>query len=187
MNKKILLPFLFSFSLSYAEEVYKLIVIPQKDYKTTIESLKNYGFNKCFLDNKKIICAESKDPAYIQRLKDYLSQYGFNVKIEIGKTSVSQNENLASTINESVKMQIKESKVNQELKNKQVKEESYKQEEKIQSTEKDLGLKVKLMYGFLNVGNLKKAKELANQLLKTKFSKDAKYVIGLIDIKEKKI
>jgi len=94
MNKKILLSFLFSFSLSYAEEIYKLIVIPQKDYKTTIESLKNYGFNKCFLDNKKIICAESKDSAYIQRLKDYLSQYGFNVKIEIGKTSVSQNENL---------------------------------------------------------------------------------------------
>jgi tetratricopeptide (TPR) repeat protein len=234
MNKKILLSFLFSFSLSYAEEVYKLIVIPQKDYKTTIESLKNYGFNKCFLDNKKIICAESKDSAYIQRLKDYLSQYGFNVKIEIGKTSASQNENLTpmqnetlniqkkeikveqevkplsssnqvkqtknqqektvskensqkqSYINTPVKIQIKESKVNQELKNKQMKEESYKQEEKIQSTEKDLGLKVKLMYDFLNADNLEKAKELANQLLKTKFSKDAKYVIGLIAIKEKK-
>jgi tetratricopeptide (TPR) repeat protein len=234
MNKKILLSFLFSFSLSYAEEVYKLIVIPQKDYKTTVESLKNYGFNKCFLDNKKIICAESKDSAYIQRLKDYLSQYGFNVKIEIGKTSVSQNENLTPTQNEAlnvqtkeikveqevkplsssnqvkqiknqqektvskensqkqssintpVKIQIKESKVDQELKNKQTKEESYKQEEKIQSAEKDLGLKVKLMYDFLNADNLEKAKELANQLLKTKFSKDAKYVIGLIAIKEKK-
>jgi tetratricopeptide (TPR) repeat protein len=206
MNKKILLPFLFSLSLSYAEEVYKLVIIPQKDHKTIIESLKNYGFNKCIIDNKKIICAESKDPAYIQRLKDYLSQYGFNVKVEIGKTSVSQNEALniqtkeinqektvlkensqkQSYINESVKIQIKESKVNQELKNKQMKEESYKQEEKIQSTEKDLGLKVKFMYDFLNADNLEKAKELANQLLKTKFSKDAKYVIGLIAIKEKK-
>jgi Uncharacterized enzyme of heme biosynthesis len=234
MNKKILLPFLFSFSLSYAEEVYKLVVIPQKDYKTTIESLKNYGFNKCFLDNKKIICAESKDSAYIQRLKDYLSQYGFNVKIEIGKASASQNEKSTQTQNETlniqtkeikveqevkplsssnqvkqtknqqektvskessqkqsyintpVKIQIKESKVDQEPKNEQMKEESYKQEEKIQSTEKDLGLKVKLMYDFLNADNLEKAKELANQLLKTKFSKDAKYVIGLIAIKEKK-
>jgi len=203
MNKKVLLLFLFSFSLSYAEEVYKLIVIPQKDYKTTIESLKNYGFNKCFLDNKKIICAESKDSAYIQRLKDYLLQYGFNVKIEIGKTSVSQNENLTPTqnqektvskensqkqspINTPVKIQIKESKVDQELKNKQMKEESYKQKEKIQSTDKDLGLKVKLMYDFLNANNLEKAKKLANQLLKTKFSKDAKYAIGLIAIKEKK-
>jgi tetratricopeptide (TPR) repeat protein len=205
MNKKILLPFLFSFSLSYAEDVYKLIVIPQKDYRTTIESLKNYGFNKCVIDNKKIICVESKDPAYIQRLKDYLSQHGFNVKIEIGKTSASQNENLniqieeikqektvskessqkQSYINTPVKTQIKESKVDQELKNKQMKEELYKQEEKIQRTEKDLGLKVKLMYDFLNANNLEKAKELANQLLKTKFSKDAKYVIGLIAIKEK--
>jgi tetratricopeptide (TPR) repeat protein len=208
MNKKILLSFLFSFSLSYAEEVYKLIVIPQKDYKTTIESLKNYGFNKCFLDNKKIICAESKNSAYIQRLKDYLSQYGFNVKIEIEKTLTSQNETLniqtkeinqektiskeslqkQSSINTPVKIQIKESKADQGLKNKQMKEESYKQEEeeKIQSTEKDLGLKVKLMYDFLNANNLEKANELANQLLKTKFSKDAKYVIGLIAIKEKK-
>jgi len=234
MNKKILLPFLFSFSLSYAEEVYKLIVIPQKDYKTTIESLKNYGFNKCYLDNKKIICVESKDPAYIQRLKDYLSQYGFNVKIEIGKASASKSENLTqmqnetlniqtkeikveqevkplsssnqvkqtknqqekivskeslekqSYINTPVKIQIKESKADQELKNDQMKEESHKQEEKIQSAEKDLGLKVKLMYDFLNADNLEKAKELANQLLKTKFSKDAKYVIGLIAIKEKK-
>jgi hypothetical protein len=103
------------------------------------------------------------------------------------KTVSKENSQKQSYINTPVKIQIKESKVNQELKNKQMKEESYKQEEKILSAEKDLGLKVKLMYDFLNANNLEKAKELANQLLKTKFSKDAKYVIGLIAIKEKNL
>lgn len=150
---------------------YQLVVYPKNDIKSTLESLKKLGFEKCKLEDKVFICSTSSDINYIQRLKDFLSERGINAKVRmVNSDEINKDKNLEENkLEESKEVKVIESKTQNKQKTKE---------------ENKLGNLVEDMYSYLNSNNLEKAKSIANHLISTKYRNHALYVLGLVNLKK---
>lgn len=177
-----------------AGEVYKLLVnIKDKVEETKLKSL---GFSQCkSINQNTLICLESEDRDHLLRLRDFLISQNISAKVVASKEEPRENKtslkesktNIAQTDTfKKDKFLIKQE--NYEYKKDDIKRQENiptKQTIKPQSEKIDLvSENLRAMYLYLNSGNFDKAREIANSLLNTKYSIEAKFALGLIELKK---
>ncbi|MEZ0323266.1 MAG: cellulose synthase subunit BcsC-related outer membrane protein [Hydrogenothermaceae bacterium] len=196
--------------VAYGEERYQLLVdIKSKDQLKKLESL---GFRNCKVINQNtMLCLESQDISYVQRLRDFLRSQNLEAKIskvELNREKVENQNETKEKYETQVKNQVREKtelnqrqpiknignlpKSNEKNKTSSLEREyiiknsltSNKKEDKEIENKKEIQEdELKKMYVYLNSDNLDNAEFLAKKLLNSKYSLDAKFVIGLVNLK----
>ncbi|MGB9766595.1 MAG: tetratricopeptide repeat protein [Sulfurihydrogenibium sp.] len=166
--------------------------------QTDKDKLKELGFKNCkSINQNSLVCSTSDNVNYLLQLRDFLKKNGINAKVsEVQKpkqeneqkTKVQKSEEVKEE-NLNLKTEEKKEVINKTIKNtstEKIKKENKPQEvsNKAETKKDQLGDLVKSMYDYLNSNKFDKALEIAKKLENTKYRFDAKFVIGLINLKK---
>lgn len=158
-----------------AGEVYKLIVNVKN--KSEEYKLKSLGFSECkSIDHNTLLCSESEDKGHILRLRDFLTGQNISAKV------IADNKPTETAKKRESDKHLQVAK-DESDKNKHIVVSSTEQKRQTKYKKDSLDEQVDLMYSYLNAENLEKAAEIAKKLLDTRYSNEAKFVMGLVKLK----
>lgn len=172
---------ILTFSLLAYSQEYQLIVVV-KDNKD-FQRLNDLGFKKCQkLNTSMYVCAKSDNINYVLQLRDFLEKNGFRASVSNSTQSPAKSQEKSEKVENINIGTSKDTPVLKDKQNQTIKK--VVQEEKSEGKKSfNLSKEVKPMYEELNAGNYSKALEIAENLKETPYKNDAKFVIGLINLK----
>lgn len=197
-SKLLLLSLISSFMMAKGEEYQLVVTIKNPDEKN---KLQNLGFKRCQqIKPNVLVCQKSENLNYLLQLKDFLIKNGITAKVsqaisykEEVKPKQTQEKDMVKQEGykqEAKSQQPQEKNVAKPTENKEFNKRKPKEEivklkvEKKQNQTSLLDEYLKDMYLYLNSQDYDEAFKLAKKLENTKYRYDAKFVLGLINLKK---